>query len=68
MCKRIRSGCIVSIDSSFIEKFGRTDLSPGDTWKVVNVISICGDKKVAYLVNTKTLTKIDLFTCNLILI
>lgn len=68
MCKRIRKGCIVSVNQSFIEKYKRTDLTPDDTWNVVNVVPVCGDKKVANLVNTRTRVKVGLFTCNLTLV
>ena len=68
MCKRIRKGCTVSINPSFIEEYERVDLNPEDIYRVVNVVSVCGDKKVANLINTRTLSKLDLFTCNLILV
>lgn len=68
MNKRIRKGCTVSVNQSFIEKCKRNDLIPSDLWKVVNVVPICGGKKVAYLVNTETLFKTDILTCNLTLV
>lgn len=68
MCERIRKGCIVSVNQSFIEEYKRTDLSSDDTWSVVNVVPVCGDKKVANLVNTRTRVKVGLFTCNLTLV
>lgn len=65
MCERIRKGSLVTINPSFIKEFNRGDLNPDDTYKVINVVSVCGDKKVANMVNEKTRLKIDLFTCNL---
>lgn len=68
MRERIKRGSIVSIKPSFIEEFGRTELRSDDIWKVLNVVPVCGDKKVANMVNAETNSKLDLFTCNLILI
>lgn len=68
MFKRIRKGCIVSVNQSFIEECKRTDLTSDDTWNVVNVVPVCGDKKVANLINTRTRVKVGIFTCNLTLV
>nr|DAF91090.1 MAG TPA: hypothetical protein [Siphoviridae sp. ct7aK2] len=68
MCERIRKGCIVRVSQAFIKEYGRADLNPDDTWNVVNVVPVCGDKKVANLVNTRSRLKVGIFTCNLILI